>query len=216
MRQIIGALCVLVIVAAATPADAIRRQRSTHPFFARTAVSGYFGSGIAVGEFSSEKLGDGNHESPAFVWSAELEHYFAPGLSIGGNLSHSSWEDKELGAALQTNLRLFGVFLRYVVETPGPVFPFLRFGVGSMEVEFEDELERLEADHSGCIEVGGGAMARLGEHVTLNAAARYTFGFTDDALVDQIIIIDGEETAQRVGFDVQYWTFGAGVSLYFP
>jgi hypothetical protein len=216
MRQAIGALCLLFIVTAATPSEAIRRQRSSHPFFARTAVSGFFGPGVAVGEFSSSKDGDGRQDSPAFVWSAEIEHYFAPGLSIGGDLSHSSWDDKLYGDALKTNLRMFGVFVRYVVETPGPVYPFFRFGAGSMEVEFENETERVEADHAGSINVGGGAMARLGDYLTLNASARYTFGFTDDALLEEAVIIDGEETAQRVGFDVQYWTFNAGVSVYFP
>jgi hypothetical protein len=205
-----------LIVSAATPSEAIRRQRSSHPFFQRTALSGFFGVGVAVGEFASEKDGDGRHESGAFDWSAELEHYFAPGLSLGGNISHTTYDDKIFGDALQTNLSIFGVFVRYVVETPGPVYPFVRFGVGSMEVEFEDEFTRDESEHSGSINVGGGALAMLGDYVSLNASAQYTFGFTDDAILDDLIIIDGEETAQRVGFDVQYWTFAAGVSVYFP
>lgn len=216
MRYTIGALCLLIIVAAAAPGEAIRRQRSSHPFFARTAVSGSFGAGVAVGEFSSEKDGDGNHESGAFDWSAELEHYFAPGLSIGGNISHTSYDDKTYGDALQTNISIFGAFMRYVVQTPGPVFPFLRFGVGSMKVEFEDAVSRVKSDRSGTVFAGGGALARLGDYISLNASAQYTFGFTDDAIVDEVVIIDGEEVAQRVGFDVQYWTFAAGVSLYFP
>jgi hypothetical protein len=216
MRLVAGALSLLIIVISATPSAAIRRHRSEHPFFARTAVSGYFGAGVAVGEFSSEKDGDGNHESGAFDWSAELEHFFAPGVSVGLNISHTSYDDKDFGGDLQTNIRIFGGFLRYVIETPGPVYPFLRLGVGSMEVEFEDAVSRVESDHSGSLHAGGGAVAMIGDYVSLNASVGYTFGFTDDAVVGDVVVLEDEEVVQVVGFDVQYWTFAAGVSVYFP
>ena len=66
-------LLIIVIVMAAVPSMALRRHSVDHPFFNRTAVSGYFGSGIPVGEFSSEKIGDGNHESGAFDVQARLD-----------------------------------------------------------------------------------------------------------------------------------------------
>lgn len=219
MRTALTALTLLIILAAADPAAAIRRGRVDHPFFARTAVSGYFGAGVAVGEFSNEKLG--NHESGAFDWSAEIEHFFAPGISLGFNLTHTSYEDKDFGSILKTNLSSFGGFIRYVIETPGPAYPFLRFGVGSMEVEFEDELdpefpEIVESERSVTVNVGGGGVFMLGDYISLNASVLYTFGFTDDAVVEGIVEVDGEEFLQVVGFDVQYWTFAGGVSVYFP
>jgi hypothetical protein len=215
MRFATGALCLLIICTVASPSLALRRQTSTHPFFNRTAVTGYFGAGIPVGEFSSEKDGDGNHESGAFDWSAELEYFFGPGVSVGVNLSHTQYEDKTF-SDLMTNVSIFGAFLRYVVETPGPVYPYLRFGVGSMEIEFEDDVYRVEADHSGSVHVGGGGIAMIGDYVSLNGQILYTFGFTDDAIVNELVEIDGEEVYPNVGFDTQYWTFAAGVSVYFP
>jgi len=209
-----------LICALAVPAGAITRRSSyrasEHPFFARTAVTGYFGTGIAVGEFSSNKDGDGNEDSPAFDWSAEIEHFFAPGLSIGFNITHSSYDDKTYGADLKTNLSTFAGFLRYVIDTGGPAYPFLRLGMGSMEVEFETPDTRDEADHAASLHVGGGGIFMLGDYVSLNAQAMYTFGFTDEAAVGDVIVVDNEQVVQVVGFDVEYWTFAAGVSVYFP
>jgi hypothetical protein len=219
MRAGLAALTLLIILSAANPAAAIRRGRIDHPFFARTAVSGYIGGGIAVGEFSNEILG--NHESGAFDWSAEIEHFFAPGVSLGFNITHTSYDDKEYGSVLKTNLSAFGGFLRYVVDTPGPAYPFLRFGVGSMEVEFEDKLdpefpEIVESERAVSLSVGGGGVFMVGDYVSLNASVLYTFGFTDEAVVEGIVEVDGEEFIPVVGFDVQYWTFAGGVSVYFP
>jgi hypothetical protein len=214
MRILTGFLCLVVIIAAASPSQALRRHRVDHPFYDRAALSGYFGTGVAVGEFSSEKDGDGNHESGAFDWSAEIEYFAAPGLALGLNVSHTSYDDKDFD--IKTNISVFGGFLRYVIETPGPVYPFLRFGFGSMEVEFEDPFTRFEADHAGTINVGGGGIAMLGRHVGVNASLLYTFGFTDDAHVGEPFEEDGETVVEIVGFDVQYWTFAAGVSVYFP
>jgi len=218
MRRKIGALLTagVLTVACAVPSSAITRRSVDHPFFARTALSGYFGAGVAVGEFSSNKDGDGNEESPAFDWSAEIEHFVYPGLSLGFNISHTSYDDKDLGADLKTNLSIFGGYLRYVIDTGGPAYPFLRFGLGSMEVEFEDPYTRDESDHSASVNVGGGGLFMIGDYVSLNASILYTFGFTDDTIVGDVIEQDGESVVQIVGFDVEYWTFAGGVSVYFP
>jgi hypothetical protein len=216
MRAVTGALSFIVICLASTPSAALTRRSSDHPFFARTAVSGYFGAGVAVGEFASDKDGDGNEESGAFDWSAEIEHFFSPGVSVGFNITHTSYADKDFGDDLKTNLSTFGGFLRYVIDTRGPAYPYMRLGFGSMEVEFETPDARDEADHAGSIHVGGGGIFMLGDYASLNASVLYTFGFTDDVAVGDIIVIDDEEVVQVVGFDVQYWTFAAGVSFYFP
>jgi hypothetical protein len=215
MRILAGFLCLVVVVSSASPSLALRRQRVDHPFYDRAALSVYLGAGVAVGEFSSDKDGDGNHESGAFDWSAEIEYFATPGFSLGLNVTHSTWDDKDL--PLETNISAFGGFLRYVIDTPGPVYPFLRFGIESMEVEFEDAFERFESEHAGAINVGGGGIAMLGRYVSLNASLLYTHGFTDDAQVgDAYEDEDGTLVVEIVGFDVQYWTFAAGVSVYFP
>lgn len=220
MRAAIGALSILLIFASAVPAGAITRRSGyrniEHPFFARTAISGYFGAGVAVGEFSSPLDGDGNEDSPTFDWSAEIEHFFAPGVSLGLNVTHSSYNDKKLGSELKTNLSTFAGFLRYVIDTGGPVYPYVRFGVGSMQVEFETPEGRDEADHSASIHVGGGGIYMLGDYVSLNAQVTYNFGFTQDSVVGDPIVIDNQNTVQVVGFDVQYWSFAGGISVYFP
>ena len=210
MRTITIAIAAVIGICALTadPAEALRRWRSEHPFMARTAVSGYLGTGVAVGEFSSDLEGDGNHESGALDWSVEIEHFFAPGFSVGLNVTHTSYDDKDFGEDLKTNISVIGGFLRYVIDAGGPVYPFVRFGFGSMEVEFEDTVERFEADNSGSIHLGGGAVVMVGDHVSLNGSALYTFGNTDEAYLPEFDAI--------VGFDVEYWTFAGGVSVYFP
>lgn len=216
MRHLTGALCLLIIITSALPAAAIRRQRGEHPFFARTALSAYFGAGVPVGEFSSKKEGEGNEEGGAFDWSAELEHFFAPGLSAGVNLSHTSYDDKTYGGQLKTNLNIFGGFLRYVIQTPGPVYPYVRFGVGSMQVEFETPDRRDKSDRVSSLHTGAGAIAMVGDHVSINGQVVYTFGFSDDAVVGEPYLVGDVRTVDVVGFDVQYWTFSGGVSVYFP
>lgn len=213
MRTSIGALLAALLLTAAVPASALTRYSSSHPFFARTAVSGIFGVGVPVGEFSSSRNGDGNHKAGAFDWSAEIEHYFMPGLSLGVALSHTTYTDKTYGD-LKTNLSLFGAFLRYVIDTGGPAYPFMRVGAGTVEVKFEDPTTRSESDHAGTVQVGGGGLFMLGRNVSIDASAMYTFGFTDNTPVDDPTA--DPNTLVVVGFDVQYWTFAGGLTIYFP
>ena len=73
MRLALGSLSLVLALALATPSFAVTRTRST-PLLGRTALSGYFGLGVPVGDFSSQAPGMGNHDTPGYTWAVEIEN----------------------------------------------------------------------------------------------------------------------------------------------
>jgi hypothetical protein len=208
MKTVLGAIHVALILLIAAPSNAITRHRSDGAFFGRTAASGYFGVGVPVGQFSDAD--DGNHKAGGLDWSFELEHYFAPGVSLGFSFSAGTYEDKDFGKDLKTRLNTFGGFFKFTFENTGLVHPYVRFGLGSMEVAFDAVDENVDAERSGTMSFGGGLVLLVTDNLSVNGQTLYHYGWTDDAVIHET------EEPTIVGFDVSYWSFDVGLSVYFP
>jgi hypothetical protein len=102
-------------------------------------------------------------------------------------------------------------FIRVVVPTATAIRPYLRFGMGGVQVEFLDPTSRVSADWKFSIQAGGGLLWLPSRWLGLSAQALYYHGDTSNAVVsataDQTVV---------VGFNVEYWAFSAGMSLFFP
>lgn len=204
----LGAALVCVLSA---DADAVTRRSAPPLLYQRTAVSGYLGADFPVGEFSDSREDFGNHESGAVDWAVEIEHFVGRTASLGFSYSEVRFDDKTLGDSLQTQVQTASGFVRVVVPTGTPVRPYLRFGMGGVQLEFLDPFSREDSDWEFSIQAGGGLLWLPARWLGLNAQALYYHGSTDDSVVfttpDEIVV---------VGFDTEYWAFSAGVSLFFP
>lgn len=207
MKLAHGLLSLVLALALATPSFAVTRTRSM-PLLGRTALSGYFGLGVPAGDFSSQASGMGNHDTPGYHWAVEVEHYFAPELSIGFAYNGARYEDKDLADSLRTNLTSWGGFLKYTVPTGTDFHPYMWFGMKGMEVEFDSPRENVDADYSFAVDFGAGLALMLGRMVSINGAIGYAYGWTEEAYIPAADAI--------VGFDVSYWEFLGGLSFYFP
>jgi opacity protein-like surface antigen len=203
----VSLLTVAALVTAAAPALAVRTI--ARPLLLnRTAVSGYLGAGLPVGEFSDSRDGYGNHASWPLDWAAEIEYFAGRTWSIGFSYAASTYEDKT-DPALETALDTYTVFIRVVVPTASPVRPYLRAGMGGVSLQFLDPEARYKADSAFSFQVGGGLIWLPARWLGLNAQALYYNGSTSDAYLKDV-------PNTVVGFDVQYWAFSGGVSLFFP
>jgi hypothetical protein len=207
MKLAIGVVQILLFLLITQPSHAVSRHYFTRsPFDGRTAVGGFMGVGLPVGDFSDGRLG--NHDAGGLDWSLEVEHYFGSNFSLGFSFTAGSYDDKDFGDELQTNLNTFGGYFKYVFVTNAQVHPFLRFGLGSMEVEFDSDEEIVDASRSEALNIAGGIVWMLHDNVSVNGQATYTHGWTEDAYISEADAI--------VGFDVSYWALDFGVSVYFP
>ncbi len=207
MKKLVFVALLLGVIASSVPSWSITRTVRDNPFFRRTALTGYMGVGIPVGEFESSRDGDGNHKPGSFQWAIDIEHFFSPSVSLGASINASTWEDKDAGQSLETHVNAFNGFFRYVVITKGPIYPFLRFGAGWTRVQFQDFEQRFQSNSTGTIQAGGGTTVMLSHHVAFTGQALYHHGFTENALVPDANAI--------VGFDTKYWSVTAGLSLFF-
>lgn len=207
LRIFVMSAVLAAVVGAAVPAAAVRV--ATRPLLLnRTAVSGYLGAGLPVGEFSDSRDFYGNHASWPLDWAVEIEHFFGRTWSLGFSIANSTWEDKDI-PSLETDLDTYSGFLRVVIPTASPVRPYLRAGLGSVSLEFLDTDERFDAESAFSMHVGGGLLWLPERWVGLNAQALYYYGATDDAFLRDV-------PNTVVGFNVQYWSLSGGVSLFFP
>jgi hypothetical protein len=101
--------------------------------------------------------------------------------------------------------------VRIVVPTGTAIRPYLRFGMGGVQLEFLDPETREDSEYEFSLQGGAGLMWLPVRWLGLSAQALYYHGDTDDSVVfateDEVVI---------VGFDTEYWAFSAGVSLFFP
>lgn len=213
MRSIQVTMCLaaILVCASATGADAVTRRSVPPLLYQRTAVSGYLGIDAPVGEFSDSRVGYGNHEADGPDWAIEIEHFVARTTSIGFSYSETDFADKTYGDSLTTQVQTAAGFIRVVVPTATPVRPYLRFGMGGVQLEFLDPETREDSDWEFSIQAGAGLLWLPERWLGINAQALYYHGSTDDSVVfttpDEIVV---------VGFDTEYWAFSAGVSLFFP
>ncbi|MDH4036753.1 MAG: hypothetical protein OEX18_05160 [Candidatus Krumholzibacteria bacterium] len=204
-----------------TAARALAVRTITRPLLLnRTAVSGYAGAALPVGEFSDSREGYGNHTSQVFdwppdEWAVEIEYFAGRTWSIGFSYAASTFQDKD-DATLETALDTYSGFIRVVVPTAFPIRPYLRAGMGGVTLEFLDPEARYKADSAFSFQVGGGLIWLPMRWLGLNAQALYYDGSTYDSYVDGFYDSNGYPVATIVGFDVQYWSFTGGVSLFFP
>jgi hypothetical protein len=205
-------LCLIAATAVAGEAQALTRFVDDNPFFRRSALSAYAGSGVPVGEFESSRVGDGNHETGAIDWGVDLEHFFGPRWSLGAFLANTTYLDKD-DPLLETNLTNGGGFLRYVMVSHGGRQPYLRGGVRGQWVQFQDPEYRYKSNSSWMVQAGGGLIIMPFNSLSLNLQAMYNHGFTENTRVPDADIYADEQVI--VGFDTQYWSLQAGVSLYF-
>ncbi len=206
MKTALVLLQLVCILSAAQPSQAVSRRVSRSPFLQRTAVGGMVGVGLPTGDFSDRAYG--NHKSGGLDWSVEFEHYFSPHLSFGINFTAGVYDDKDFGDELQTKLNTLGGFLKYVIITGEDLFPFFRFGLGSMEVEFDSAAENVDSERSGSVVLGGGVIWMITDNMSITGQAAFTHGWTEDAYIPAADAI--------VGFDVSHWAFDAGLNVYFP
>jgi opacity protein-like surface antigen len=212
MRSIQVTMCLAaaLTIAAASSAEAVTRRSAPPLLWHRTAVSGYVGYGIPVGEFADERPGYGNHESGALDWAAEIENFVGHTTSIGFSFANATYHDEDVDS-LDTQLMTLSGFVRIVVPTATPIRPYLRFGMGGVQVEFLDPLTREDSDWEFSVQAGGGFLWLPERWLGINLQALYYWGDTGDSVLfstaDEIFV---------VGFDTSYWTFGAGLSLLFP
>jgi hypothetical protein len=213
MRSIQLTMCMaaLTIAVCAGGAGAVTRRTLPPLLYQRTAVSGYLGKDLPVGEFSDSRDGYGNHEDGALDWAVEIEHFAGRTASIGFSYSEVRFDDKTYGDSLQTQVQTAVGFLRIVVPTGTAIRPYLRFGMGGVQLEFLDPETREDSDWEFSIQGGGGLLWLPARWLGFNVQALYYHGSTDDSVVystpDEIVV---------VGFDTEYWAFSAGVSLFFP
>jgi hypothetical protein len=202
------AIGVLALVLAAEDASAVRYAERPL-LWQRTAVSGYGGYGFPVGVFASNDVpGDGNHAEGAVDYAFEIEHFAGRTWSIGFSAAYAEYEDKT-DPSLKTNLETYSGFFRIVVPSGTSIRPYFRAGMGGQQVEFSQSgAFRVDADYSFSMQFGAGLLWLPVRWLGLNAQALYYRGFTEDAYI-------AEENA-IVGFDTSYFTFAAGVSLFFP
>ena len=208
LRPIAPTVAVLGLLLVASDAGAVRYvQRPL--LLNRTAVSGYLGEGLPVGVFASDDLpGDGNQADWPIDWTVEVEHFAGKTWSLGFSAAFTSYEDKD-DPQLLTNLNTFSGFFRVVVPTNSSIRPYFRAGMGGVQVEFEQEgVYRVDADYEFSFQAGAGLLFLPARWLGLNAQALYYYGATDDAYI--------AEADAVVGFDVQYFAFAGGVSLFFP
>lgn len=210
----------IALATAAGDARALTRFIDQNPFFRRSALSVYAGRGYPVGEFESSRIGDGNHQpiptsstSLEWVdWGVDLEHFFGPRWSLGAFLSSTTYQDKD-DPLLETRLTNLGGFLRYVMVSQGGLHPYLRGGIGGEWVQFQDPEYRYQANAAWMVQAGGGLIIMPFDHLSLNLQAMYNQGFTSDTRVPDAELYPDEMVI--VGFDTQYWSLQAGLSLYF-
>lgn len=221
-RPLASTVAVLGLLLVARDAGAVRYvQRPL--LWNRTAVSGYLGGGLPVGVFASDKVDaegvpvDGNEASNwPYDWTVEIEHFAGRTWSLGFSAAFTSYEDQD-DPTLLTNLNTYSGFFRVVIPSNTAVRPYLRAGMGGVQVEFESETFRVDADYSFSLQAGGGLLWLPARWLGLNAQALYYYGSTEDAFIAETAALpefDYEPTV--VGFDTEYWVFAGGVSLFFP
>lgn len=201
-----------ILVAILAPAShAVVRRGPVPLLFQRTAVSGYLGKGLPVGEFSDSREGFGNEASGAIDWAVDIEHFVGHTTSIGFSYANTEYNDKDLGDSLKTKVSTASGFIRVVVPTATAIRPYLRFGMGGVQVEFLDPTSREDSEWEFSLQAGGGLLWLPTRWMGLSAQALYYHGDTSDSVVyatpDQTVV---------VGFNVEYWAFSAGLSLFFP
>jgi hypothetical protein len=203
-------LAAVLIAMVAHSAGAVTRRTLPPLLYQRTAVSGYLGKGLPVGQFSDSREGYGNHAEGAVDWAVEIEHFAGRTASIGFSIANTEYEDKD-DPDLKTQVSTYSGFVRIVVPTGTRIRPYLRFGMGGVQVEFLDPVSREDSDYEFSLQGGGGLLWLPTRWLGLSAQALYYHGDTDDSVVfstaDEIVV---------VGFDTEYWAFSAGVSLFFP
>ena len=212
MRRFQVLICAALLVVLAAPASRAVVRRTPPPLlWQRTAVSGYLGKGLPVGEFADSREGFGNQKEGAIDWAVEIEHFVGHTASIGFSYANTEYEDKTLGDSLKTKVNTASGFIRVVIPTATRIRPYLRFGMGGVQVEFLDPTSREDSEWEFSLQAGGGLLWLPSRTLGLSAQALYYHGDTNDSVVfatpDQTVV---------VGFDTEYWAFSAGVSLFFP
>jgi hypothetical protein len=185
----------------------------------RTAVSGYAGAGYPVGNFASDDLDyDGAHAANwPLDWSVEVEHFVGRTWSLGFSAAYTTYQDKDF-PELETNLNTYSGFIRIVVPSGTDVRPYFRAGMGGMQVESESDGEfRFDAEYEFSFQAGAGLLWLPARWLGLNAQVLYYYGNTEFSSY-------GSDAAEYlnlavrpvVGYDVTYFAFSGGVSLFFP
>lgn len=212
MRRFQIVSCAALLLALMTSVSHAVVRRTPPPLlWQRTAVSGYLGKGLPVGEFSDSREGFGNQKEGAIDWAVEIEHFVGHTTSIGFSYANTEYEDKDLGDSLKTKVNTASGFIRVVIPTATAIRPYLRFGMGGVQVEFLDPVSREDSEWEFSLQAGGGLLWLPTRWLGLSAQALWYHGDTNDS----VVFATPDETVV-VGFDTEYWAFSAGVSLFFP
>jgi hypothetical protein len=209
LQIMVGAALLVAVLAPVS--HAVVRRTPPPLLWQRTAVSGYLGKGLPVGEFADSRPGFGNQKEGAIDWAVEIEHFVGHTTSIGFSYANTEYQDKTLGDSLKTKVETASGFFRVVIPTATAIRPYLRFGMGGVQVEFLDPTSREDSEWEFSLQAGGGLLWLPSRWLGLSAQALYYHGNTDESIVyatsDQTVV---------VGFNTEYWAFSAGMSLFFP
>ena len=218
LRTSLFALPLLLVTLAAHDALAVRYAERPL-LWNRTAVSGYAGYGLPLGNFAGDDIaGDGNHDDNwPLGWSIEVEHFVARTWSLGFSASFIDFDDQDI-PELHTNTNTYSGFIRIVIPTGTEIRPYLRVGAGGVQVEFEQEgAYRFDSDYAFSFQGGAGLLFLPRRWLGINLQALYYWGDTEETSLGwDAAEYFGDDVPPIVGFDTEYATFSVGLSLFFP
>lgn len=203
-------LCILLgvglfVTGFSTSAEALRYHPGD-PLMNKLVLSLFAGGGIPLSDFHSRTRG--NHEAGGADVALEVEWYatreYSLGLAIWGGL----YDDRTFGDALQTDITIYGGFIKYTVRTETDVYPYLKLGVGAAELEFNDRGLSFEVDTALALLAGTGVMWRVSELVSVNGQVTYNYTFTEDKDIPALF------PPSVVSFDTQYIGINVGISFF--
>lgn len=119
----VSACAALLLVAMASTSHAVVRRTPPPLLWQRTAVSGYLGKGLPVGQFADDRPGYGNQKEGAIDWAVEIEHFVGHTASLGFSYANTEYEDKDLGDSLKTKVSTASGFVRIVIPTATSIRP---------------------------------------------------------------------------------------------
>lgn len=195
----------LLVTGFCTPAEALR-YRSGDPLMGKLVLSLFAGGGIPLGDFHSTNLG--NHEAGGADVALEVEWYVTGEYSLGLAVWGGIYDDRSFGDQLQTDITIYGGFIKYTVRTETDAYPYLKLGVGAAELEFDDIGASFEVDTALALMAAAGVMWRVSESVSVNGQVTYNYAFTEDKDIPALF------PPSVVSFDTQYIGINVGISFF--
>ena len=189
-----------------------RKSRKIHSegdiYYQHLALSGSFGLGIPLGDFSDSKLGNAEAGGVAGLGA---EYYFTESFSSGLNFSSGIFEDDD-DPNFTSWVNNYQLFWRFSAPLEGRVRPYAKFGLGFSTITYEEDFSVLgrlvsTSDAGFSLALAGGAIWRVSKLVGISTGVGYDVAFLEDTEV--------ENSGAVVGYDPNYFSINFGVSFFF-